>query len=1176
MQTNVRPMVVSGAESANRPPVPPRRKKRKAKFPPTVKSPQGTSPTSRNKPDRKRLPPPPPPPRAARRVKCHAAKDHREETISTNEETEDSLNSLSLNETEAPQPSSLQFSTDRNDNYDTVDAADSSNERSFPLYETLTRKETNQYPPLLFTLQDFQNVMSSTLQHEEESRIRSFRESFEHSLDDEENDLCFRVTTTNLPFEKCLDRWNAMFDKFDDSSRFIFDDYIDRSNKVNVRRSTGPMSGESLDEEPMVPRSTKVRFVIESPSSSTPDYELDEDGEATCDSLQNIDSLVDEEAGHARASVQSTEVTAETDEGETGHEQGFRNDQFGDVPFGSVLTNRNSIVEWPSLKSVLSSIVPVNRGSNGDSFRGSTSLESQNESFESALEIDKLETVNEAENLGEPEAECVSVSNEDDGSIEKENLARSTSVDCIVHEATRVAEIENNNIEEITLQSTEEVVNDVEQDLKVNVVNEQETAIGGFEVNETNETEDCVAEEDLISDKVSYEANEKVSSVEESNKKQSTETDLPKKSSQEYKRKLFVAESFRNINHDSSSNDPEEERASEENDGAPVSSIKDEDVSFLRNNSVSVPVNIRRNSFLENMLSEDSNEVWNVSTSCKIVGACPKLSLTREDSVSATKDEGKLANRLNVSIKMDTEIQKILQESDEISKKVDNAIPKLRKSPVIVKPTKNAGEAKCNVLNELLSNFGKIKLKPVNGGRQTDIENLALAIDEEKIETMTDSCVETSSNNGDKSPTDDRNMYPKEVSSNREELTFDKSSEEFLKEKDYLKNYEIKSNGNGEVVKVDVHRSLNEDYPKSSRSVLELRVEPDKSEKGDASLEESHVAVESSAEPLQIVVCSEKTDAKVCEDELDDRGEKYEPPNRGRQLDLRRSSGEKSAIARRIPRPHCNNNDNNRAVTPVAVSDDQSHDAVTITPGRVRSFVKYYEIRGEATNDKDSKTNDKVDTNKMTGHQSVFSIRRGLEARAIEARSFDARRDNFQISLAERSTERLVGPRKEAKRSGIMEKVGIEVSSRSDDSGAKIPEEDSEEEKTLQKSHGDSSTRPGKVKRKKSVKFQGGYTVIGAKSLNEDGSVGSATNQDPKSMGKRKAPGRPETKETILDEKVDSDAIEPEGLDADSCSFQKREIAAQIHAAADREDCSGINRFVTKPETPRLVFYCTV
>ncbi|XP_076628272.1 uncharacterized protein LOC143345238 isoform X2 [Colletes latitarsis] len=1151
MQTNVRPMVVSGAESANRPPVPPRRKKRKAKFPTTVKSPQGTSPTSRNKPDRKRLPPPPPPPRAARRVKCHAAKDHREETISTNEETEDSLNSLSLNETEAPQPSSLQFSTDRNDNYDTVDATDSSKERSFPLYETLTRKETNQYPPLLFTLQDFQNVMSSTLQHEEESRTRSFRESFEHSLDDEENDLCFRVTTTNLPFERCLDRWNAMFDKFDDSSRFIFDDYIDRSNKVNVRRSAGPMSGGSLDEEPTVPRSTKVRFVIESPSSSTPDYELDEDGEATCDSLQNIDSLVDEEAGHARASVQSTEVTAETDEGETGHEQGFRNDQFGDVPFGSVLTNRNFIVEWPSLKSVLSSIVPANRGSNGDSFRGSTSLESQNESFESALEIDKLETADETENLGVPEAECVSVSNEDDGSIEKENLARSTLVDCVVHETTRIEEIENNNIEEITLQSTEEVVNDVEQDLKVNVVNEQETAIGegGFEVNKTNETEDCVAEEDSISDEVSYEANEKVSSVEESNEKQSTETDLPKKSSQEYKRKLFVAESFRNINHDFSSNDPEEETPAFEENDSTVSIIKaeeDEDVSFLRNNSVSVPVNIRRNSFLENMLSEDSGEVWNVSTGCKIVGACPKLSLTPEDSVPATKDEGKLANRLNESIKMDTEIQKILQESDEISKKVDNTVPRLRKSPVIVKSTKNAGEAKCNVLNELLSNFGKIKLKPVNCGRQTDIGNLPRAIDEEKIEPMTDSCVETS-NNSDKSRADDRNVYPKEVSSNREELTFDKSSEEFLKEKDYLRNYEIKSNGNGEVVKVDVHRSLNEDYPESSRSMLEPRVEPDKSEKGDATLEESHVAVESSAEPLQIVVCSEKTDAKVCEDELDDRGEKYEPPNRGRQLDLRRSSGEKSAIARRIPRPHCNNNDNNRAVTPVAVSDDQSHDTVTITPGRVRSFVKYYEIRGEATNDKDSKTNDKVDADKMTGHQSVFSIRRGLEARAIEARSFDARRDHFQISLAERNTERLVGPRKEAKRCGIMEKVGIEVSSRSDDSGAKIPEEDSEEEKTLQKSHGDSSTRPG-----------------------------SATNQDPKSMGKRKAPGRPATKETILDEKVDSDAIEPEGLDANSCSFQKREIAAQTHAAADREDCSGINRFVTKPETPRLVFYCTV
>ncbi|XP_076173329.1 uncharacterized protein LOC143149644 [Ptiloglossa arizonensis] len=1352
MQTNVRPMVVSGAESANIPPVPPRRKKRKAKFAETVNSPQGTSPTSQNNmPDRKRLPPPPPPPpRVARKVKYD--KDQQKGTILNRviEDMEDTLDSLSLNEIEGTlHPSSLQFedtdliptketrnnTNDKNDNHVTDRAATPSNKRPFSLYEAQATKETNNYPPLFFTLHDFQNVMSSTLQHEETTDdkssiefVSSVRESFEHSLDDEENELCFRVTTTNLPFEKSKDRWSnpfadQFFEQMDDTNHYIFEDYIDRSNKVNIRRSAGPMCYDtSIEEVPAVPRLSKVRFVIESPSSSTPDYEFSEDGEAMCDSLQNIDPLVDEEVGYnCVASAQLTDVTGETDraKGSENEQDSQMADQFGDVPFTSVLKNRTGTVEWSPLRNVSSPVGVANQGSrveddnarfvSSDSFRRSVSLDSRNESFDSVCTVNKLETGNANEenhnsrksNTEDTSERVPAVDEIEDESSKESNENNNSglvaSTDCIAHveespvvkdDSDGVHENENNNvhaIEETSVQNTNEIVYNIIQrrlltaDSRNNVLVKQ-MSIGkrGFEIDErtstinetkiedldrrlgTNEILDSVSKEHFISNRVKSDVDKEVSSIEERierDEEVSMESNSVDKTSREHRRKLFVDESLRNItnHHDSLANDTEniyesfetksdssdtwnfslkrmEESSQESNAKNSMNEI--ENISFFQKTfenreGVSTPVNVRRNSFLENMLVEDSNEAWNVSHGCQIVGIHPKLQLpvTHEESIPVMKEENKLAHRLNESIRMDTEIQKILQESNELSKKVNTVIPKSRSPTIVQSNKKNVSEMKCTVLNELLSNFGNIKLKSVNSERRTDTkclsqDNLSLNKElenKERIESKLNGCARTFNNNADNSPIDDtskgmdnvnskRTIHPlpstitnevndKQIStrfsSNRDQepVSFNNSTELFGKSErfrsndnsfsrnaactseyiDSLRNCKIRNNCHREIVKVEVHRSesfTNEDYSESSMSTSEFqpkRVEPNQNigSKDDVSLGTNDGVIECSVEPLQEASCSEKTDAKVCEDELDDRGymETIEPYDRGtieRQLDLRRrtGSGDKSAIARRIPRSRCNNNDNNRAVIPVAVSDDQSRDTVTITPGRVRSFVKYYEIRGEATTDKDSKTNDrdKVETDTMTGHQSVFSIRRGLEARANEARSYDPRRiDYFQMSAVDKSGEKLVdSTSKETKCSAITKKVQTERddSSRSNDRDAEVPE-DPAETKTMrnssEKSYGDSSTQPGSV-----------------------------TNRDAKSTGKRKAPDRPTTEETMSSENVDFKVIKPEELDADSFAFEKREIAAQIHAAAGREECSGINRFVPKTETPRLVFYCTV
>ncbi|XP_043581438.1 uncharacterized protein LOC122567189 [Bombus pyrosoma] len=1426
MHTNVRSIVVPGTESvSSTPPVPPRRKKRKAKLAAIAKSPKGTSPIRLRKPDKKRLAPQPPqpPPRAVGRIKSHVAKDQAEERTSNSQtvgDAEETLNSLSSNETrETSQPSSLQFEDDDSvriekaskDENEKNDRCGSSSETKSPhkrpfVFETFARKETNKYPPLFFTLHDFQNVMSNTLQREDDfndepsanfdssfhdsfrnSLRNSFCEFFEKSLDDEEDELRFRVTTTNLPFEKCLDTWTATFtdrliENFDVPNRFIFEDYVDRSNKVNVRRSAGPMCYDSFEEEPTVPRLTKVRFVIESPSSSTSDHELNNDGETTCcDSLQNIDPLTDEQevSWNRGSSLKLTEVTDDMDCRDMnkafGQVQDFQenHDEFGDVPFSSILKTGDSLDRWYSLDDATNFIRAIDKESFGQDDRGNSNgsigdsigHDSQDESLCSEDKL-KVADVSEAESsLIKLKAECCSVLAEvrDDCSErppEDNGFARASN-NCTASnnvkdnkkyhdekDSTREAsENENNNVKrEIISVGTNEIANNfdwklefIRNETNVNFVQEDSiirrdkylrTEINGEQstINETkvfdqqiikNKVKNNVLKEHLLSNRTETDISEEVSSDEEDMEidKQQLQTNSADKSTGEYRRKIFINESLRNIINrcDFTSNDladgsedsdvqddnldaddislGESERnfkglitkgdTKQETKDIPVSqSNKKLQDSYIGNESlekrksITNPVNIQRNSFLVNMLSEDTDQTW---TSCEIIAVHPKSLTKSEVSISKDEEGKKLANRLNESIKMDSEIQKILQESRAPLKRVETTLPKPTTAKKIAETSKKTtGEAKCDVLNELLSNFSNIKLKPVNDEKRSATESHPRVKtfsrqenDKERIESMSDSrtqslkdcngnsSVETKQTSGEtinriagtssvkqwqyaaslttRKVQDDRNKSnesrkgfegSQNITANCTESVKPPESSEILsgrKEEsreidvnrvartvkqwqyvaslttsNYIPDDRNKGNESQErsedfqddisfvtstVNRINrVERATNEDYSELSRNTNEVLVEPTKSDAvRRVSDDEAGRGGASSVECLQMVGCSAKTD---------------ESHNRGayaRQLELSKSmsSGDKSAIARRISRPHCNNNDNNRAVTPVAVSDDQSRDTVTITPGRVRSFIKYYEIHREATTDNDSKTNDRVDKDPMPEHQSVISICRGLEARAIEAKFFEAqkkdnsksfdtmKKDDYRGLIADQDFERSIcSARKEGKCAAIVEKFGTENSSRLDARIANIEDDYVEMKKQIHvspKSIGDSCAHPGTAKRKKSVKFQGGFTVIGAKDPDENGTAGSPAGQDTKLLDKKKNPDRLTLESSVLPEKVDFGVGQlGELLDADSRSLEKRETAAQTQAAAKCEECSGINRFVPKPETPRLVFYCTV
>ncbi|XP_031365801.1 uncharacterized protein LOC102678971 [Apis dorsata] len=1119
-------------------------------------------------------------------------------------------------------------------------------------------------------------------------RRDSFHEFFEKSLDDEGSELSFRVTTTNLPFEKCLDRWAAtledqIMENMDEPSNFIFEDYMDRSNRVNIRRSSAPMCYDAKDEKEgskIVAKLTKVRFVIESSNSSTPERGLDERDDTELPSID--DSLESEGADdwNRASSVRLTEITNKDANWTKVFGRGLQEDEFGDVPFSSVL--RNSSGEWSfeDANEIFVETVGSSLGNEKDSSSNSAGFDSRSqvsswpeeklkitefkdEFFEgrdsfNATKFDsrsqvcswaeeklKITEVGEEEGLKTERssekpaekggfADTASNNNVEDNKEYLINEHNLTNITGIIWETAATGTEDNSKSElignEINFVGKGSAVGEKEDSFAA-AIEDKSLTINKTKVLDgaTNEAGNNVLKNNLLSNvRESEEASS--SSIEEDTNVDGCVKiiDPPDRSTLEYKRKIFVNETLRSMmNHYYfTSNDLQEESEDSDsfesndipsNEGNPqkerreaiIDGDKATDNPITRNDGKSqdyrnelpldkkksVPVDIRRNFFLENMLSEETDESW---TSCRIIAAQPK-------SPAKEKEGRKVADRLNESIKMDLEIQKILQESKEVGE--------TDLSKVVETGKKNASDVKCDVLNELLSNFNSIKLKPVSrvekkrsadeSGSERESRNdcnspVVRRTSDEDIDSESTRKIPNNWKRDDelekKQSQDDVNFpVPTESSVEPDRMdsrclsteqeryqacpargTIPKSSsvetgvepiEAGEISKDLGDEERIKSQYKSELDR----RTREEEWTgRKSDGDVEGRTRDGK-ENGGGRLEEE----------AQTGGCSEKTDA---------RDESYY--NRGaiaRQLNA--ISGEKkSAIARRNSRPHCNNNDNNRAVTtPVVLSDDQSRDVVTITPGRVRKFVKYYEIRHEVTTtDKDSKANDRLDGEVMLGHRSVYSIRRGLEARADTLNKKKKRRNDSPTGNQRR--ERSSSANSTRKESGMDENTGIieKVGKRGDSSLATgedrvvgddlLIEDDQAEAKREEMVRVSSCTRAGKTKRKKSVKFQGGFTVIGAKSLEDNGPGGSPDGQKP--VERRKIPDRPRQRGAALVDKVDfQDGQSEELADADSRSFEDRDIAAaQIQAAAKCEECSGINRFVSKPETPRLVFYCTV
>uniref|UniRef100_A0A0C9QHJ0 Uncharacterized protein n=1 Tax=Fopius arisanus TaxID=64838 RepID=A0A0C9QHJ0_9HYME len=112
--------------------------------------------------------------------------------------------------------------------------------------------------PLLFTFKDFENVMSASSPQTDPPILQkplpfdvNFNENISENFPDNIDDVFFRVTTTDTPFEKFINTFSLTFDS-ETPDQFVFDELIDRSRSSPLK--TTP----------------KVRFIIETESPPSP------------------------------------------------------------------------------------------------------------------------------------------------------------------------------------------------------------------------------------------------------------------------------------------------------------------------------------------------------------------------------------------------------------------------------------------------------------------------------------------------------------------------------------------------------------------------------------------------------------------------------------------------------------------------------------------------------------------------------------------------------------------------------------------------------------------------------------------------------------------------------------------------------------------------------------------
>ncbi|KAL6439609.1 hypothetical protein ACFW04_004004 [Cataglyphis niger] len=1112
----------------------------------------------------------------------------------------------------------------------------------FPDIALPKRRTLDKYPPLFFTLHDFEDVMSAAWDGDKSASSATLenKTSTAQILDDED-DISFRVTTTNLPFGKCLGRWKDSFDNdefIEKLDYYRLDNNKNKSDRTNVKRLS---NYDSSDNDYRT--GTKVRFVIDSsPSKHNGNIKFG----VPSDNLQSCESIFDNEkfnkqsiASFAKLSEIREEFTDVKDCG----------DNLRDKLCASSAEKRNTTREYDPFMITDTNKVDMKL---------------------KTIPQTHYDNIND-EKIHKEDSNFISrnerVSNEN-LRIGNENMTSTITKEIIMNDEYAVID-QSGMLDSSKI--TASVCCFTDKSLKAVCSNAEEA-------NAAKITHKSIHQEEEISLKKSGD-DIKEKCIVENEKTFVNESLLSFLNNRDDDKSSILTNNFTNESfriEDTRRLSTKEHK--EKSDFVDSKYNREEASSSKEIFAKSVPVKIRRNSFLETMLSDDLDTSINCAISTKTVVS--SMSMNKELSISnesankiresdITKKNEHVCNFYNKTTKVDTENQEDTIKTKKKIIKVSSADIKSMQSE-----NKNACNVKSDVLNELLCNFSNIKLKIVSPENKKsavkidDDKNIARSIamdngiSKEKegasksLERFKNEVCDISISAKITGINNNMAIDKKIAKQDLTEINIEKKLQELENNTYNLTIGEILKNKNTEVSKFNeccniknktvndqfIEKTIDENISniRTEEICVKTRIEEtsegiknadevkqDKSKKlrdicvpktilknNSAKCEQQQMnkfqkripigapatmnKIFDSKEFESIAVASrslenkrkfqinlkqthshskEKTDEVITVSETDDDQRRVANRSTLALLDDTMSSDDKCAIARKttsiIP---CNNNDNNKAVTPVVnISNDQSfRDVVTITPGKVRSFVKYYEIRGDATTvERHSKSKDKekVIKRKSTKSQAPSVVARNSQPEAIT------------------EGKETIGGSKSVKSNNIHEtsfnknqfSTFIPKAS-ADDSIYKAAKEKSKVTKGYEKSDSrviDKKTRAPLTKTgaKKSVQFLSGFTVIHSGTFDENDSTEIVTDDEVNTLKKRRAPGIPSSRDSDGCQELIREIKKSEELpDAEKSSFQQREAIAQIHAVTNHGKNSGINCFVSKPKTPQLIFYCTV
>lgn len=879
------------------------------------------------------------------------------------------------------------------------------------------------YSPLFFTMRDFESVMAhsskcdrslsqqfdtiTTPDKSTPNLITAFIENSDfHESNDENNEeqVCFRVTTTNVPFEKCLGDWNVPYDScaFDHQfegteDHYIFEDYMDHRQNPKLRSTAAAFLFDDNTfpnfntEEPTTFHSaTKVRFVIESPTAST----LDPD---TPESLSNFESLVNDDEITNKSSVIITEITETTEkiEKQEAIDEPENPDEFGDVPFSSLIGNELKIdgnsdfcKNFQSGQFLSADKVPTDGNFNNACDLGeeknSHNLSRPRSTPSPRFMSPKKRRFDPIPDLDEILLPALPPTYDprDEGFVKKvwdsktDHVAASPVTDrssCLKNSSkTSDASESSRNAKEAFLAGKLRMTSydDLDSPVKINSPDKVDTPAESQGTKQRifidtalrNFIEDDEDDMDWKESSDEKDGDEGMGDSRLSNlddRKELVETAEPKVLNRDTCQEHEVSPDkhprpFRTADHENKECNQEKLVQDEELDVMRPSEFRYRSVK--KDERPSVPVTVRRNSFLENMLVDDDSILsLNASAPCAIIATHPKsimsesiaspsrkVLIRRIDKPSSPlEDFGKSSDSRLARV---TE-QKAMESGEKQLKKETGARtfgsePKIvgtMASSSVSERMKSTGEAKIDVLSELLSNFSAIKLKSVEPRKR----ELVLGQIHEEGAMMMGMSEEDSA----ETIRSMERFKMEEAAGVKTIRGESKVKDTLVRERDSELSHEV------ELSMAKAEMSVKPEIPLSKRpSSLDI----------DACL---------SAKTDDDNNCRENDDksAIVVVTSMEDKGVINDPEN----LEKRRNSNthcgiktlenrdkinvDKCAIDRNINNPQIrrNNNDNN-AMTPVDLSNDQKPrdaEVSAITPGSVRSFVELYEIQHEKTSE---------------------------------------------------------------------------------------------------------------------------------------------------------------------------------------------------------------------------------